>query len=167
MNMRRKMGGVSALLIAAGLLLAGCSTTPVFTQLPPEVAPPPYLVSESPQRWLEHDVVWGGMILEVNNFAHHSEIEILSFPLDYRQRPLLDQADHGRFILLLPGYAESENFRAGRVLSVTGRITGERAGEFRGLPYLWPEVDVDQLHLWPRNYRESGSRWSLGIGVRL
>lgn len=157
----------SGVLALGAMLLAGCGTAPVFTRLPQDAAPPPYLVSEAPQRWIEREVVWGGMILEVNNFARHSEIEILAFPLDKRQRPLLDQADHGRFILLLPGYAESENFRAGRVLSLTGRITGERSGEFRGLPYLWPEVDVDQLHLWPRNYREGGTRWSVGIGVRL
>lgn len=153
-----------ALLCAA---LAGCVTAPAFEVVPANAAPSPYAVAEAPQRWLEQPVVWGGMIIEVRNFERHSEIELLSFPLDGKQRPRLELADQGRFIAVLPGYVEARNYPSGRYLSLIGRITGDRTGAFRGVPYVYPEVDVERVHLWPRDFREPKLGFSVGVGVRL
>lgn len=147
--------------------LAGCATAPAFEALPADLAPSTHRVAQAPQDWLDRPVVWGGMILEVRNFENHSEIELLAYPLDEKQRPRLELADEGRFIALLPGYVEAREFPAGRFLSLIGRITGERRGTLRSQPYVMPEVDVDRLHLWPRDFRHSGSKFSIGVGVRL
>lgn len=146
------------------LALAACASAPAFLRLPADPAPPAFEVAETPQRWMDRAVVWGGMIMQVRNYEHHSEIEILAYPLDDRQRPQLEQADQGRFIALLPGYVEAQDFPQGRFLSLIGRITGERRGVIRASVYVWPEVDVDALHLWPRNFR-SGPKFSVGIGI--
>jgi outer membrane lipoprotein len=150
--------------ILIAIALGACATAPAFTDVPIESAPSPYLVAEAPQQWLDRPVVWGGMILEVRNYERHSEIEILAYPLDAKQRPMLEKADHGRFIALFPGYVEAKNYPEGRFLSLIGRITGERRGAVRSAPYLWPEIDVDRLHLWPRDFR-AGPKFSIGIGV--
>jgi outer membrane lipoprotein len=153
----------SALVVAVAL--SGCVTAPAFDVLPSGTAPPAHRVAAEPQRWIDHPVVWGGMILEVRNFEHHSEIEMLGYPMDDKQRPLLELPDEGRFIALLPGYVEARNYPQGRFLSLVGRITGERRGSIRSAEYVWPEVDVDRVYLWPRDFRESGSRFSFGVGV--
>ena len=153
-----------AFFVCVPFALGGCVVAPAFTELPVESAPAVHRVVEAPQQWLDKPVVWGGMILEVRNFERHSEIELLAYPLDDKQRPMLELADQGRFIALMPGYVEGQNFPQGRFLSLVGRITGDRRGSLRNAPYTWPEVDVDRLHLWPRDFR-SGPKFSIGIGV--
>ena len=105
------------------------------------------------------------MIIEVRNFERHSELEILAFPLDDKQRPLLEQRDHGRFIAIVPGYVEAGDWPMGRYLGLIGRITGDRRGAIREAEYVYPEVAVDRMHLWPRDFRKPGPRISVGIGV--
>lgn len=156
-----------AFLLPLLALLAGCSVAPAFEALPADLAPPVHRVAEAPERFLEAPVVWGGMIMEVRNYERHSEIEMLAYPLDDKQRPMLELADHGRFIALMPGYVEAAEFPAGRFLSLIGRITGERRGSLRSATYVWPEVDVERVHLWPRDFREPRGGFSVGIGVRL
>jgi outer membrane lipoprotein len=148
-------------------LLASCAVAPAFSVLPPDPAPPPHLVAEAPERWIDRDVVWGGMIVEVRNYERYSEIELLAYPLDEKQRPLIDRADQGRFIALLPGYIEANDYPQGRFLSLVGRITGERRSLLRDQPRVWPEVDVDRVFLWPRDFRQPRGRFSIGIGVQL
>ena len=154
-----------ALASVLAIILSGCVTAPAFEVLPSGTAPPAHRVAAEPKQWIDHPVVWGGMILEVRNFEHHSEIEMLGYPMDDKQRPLLELPDEGRFIALLPGYVEARDFPLGRFLSLVGRITGERRGSVRSVEYVWPEVDVERVHLWPRDFRESGSRFSFGVGV--
>ena len=152
--------------LALALALAGCATVqPAFDTLPATSAPPPFEVAKDTARFLEQPVVWGGMIVEVRNYERHSEFEILGFPLDDKQRPLLEQRDYGRFIAIVPGYVEAANWPLGRYLTLIGRVTGDRRGAIREAEYIYPEVDVDKLHLWPRDFRKPGPRISVGVGV--
>ena len=157
----------SSTLFLAGLLLllAGCATAPPFPEAPASLAPQPYRVAAAPGQWTGRDVLWSGMILDVRNFERHSEIELLAFPLDEAQRPVPSAADQGRFIALVSGFADPATLPEGRFVTLTGRITGEREGMLRTRAYVWPEVDVAQMHLWPRDFQESRTRFSVGIGV--
>ena len=123
--------------LTLALALAGCATVqPPFDALPAASAPPPIEVSQDPARFLEQPVVWGGMIVEVRNYERHSEFEILAFPLDDKQRPMLEQRDQGRFIAIVPGYVEAANWPLGRYVSLIGNITGERRGAIRQAEYV-------------------------------
>lgn len=154
--------------LALALLLCGCATVkPAFDRLPANSAPPPSEVARDTSAFLEQPVVWGGMLIEVKNFERHSELEILAFPLDEKQRPLFNERDYGRFIAIVPGYAEAADWPLGRYVSLIGRITGDRHGAVRQAEYVYPEVDVDRMHLWPRDFRDPGPRISVGIGVAL
>lgn len=153
---------VATLIVAA--LLAGCGT-PAFRQVPPSVlaAPPVQVVAQQPTRYVGTEVLWGGVILRVTNHADSSEIELLGYPLDRRQRPLARQPQHGRFIAIFPGYLEAASFPEGRLLSVIGRVRGERSGVIGDSRYVWPEITVQQSHLWPLH--DDKPRISLGLGV--
>ena len=159
------MNALRWLLAAALPILSGCAVAPAFEQLPADPAPAPYTVMEQPERWIDQPVVWGGMILEVKNFERHSEIELLAYPLDDKQQPMLELADQGRFIAIVPGYAEAEDFAAGRFVSLIGAITGGREAPLRNETYYWPEVAVDRLKVWPRDFRQNSRRFSVGIGI--
>ena len=152
--------------LGLALALSACATVkPAFDTLPESHVPPPIEAATNTAHYLDQPVVWGGMIIEVRNFERHSEFEILAFPLDDKQRPMLEQRDHGRFIAIVPGYVEAQDWPMGRYVSLIGRITGDRRGAVRQVEYVYPEVDVDRMHLWPRDFRRPGPRISVGIGV--
>lgn len=152
--------------LGLALALAACATVkPAFDTLPASNVPPPIEAAKNIAPFLDQPVVWGGMIIEVRNYERHSEFEILAFPLDDRQRPMLEQRDHGRFIAIVPGYVEAADWPMGRYVSLIGRVTGDRRGAVRQAEYVYPEVDVDRMHLWPRDFRKPGPRISVGIGV--
>ena len=152
--------------LAMAFALTACATVkPAFGMLPADSAPPPFEVSRATTQYMDRSVVWGGMIIEVRNYERHSEFEVLAFPLDDKQRPRFNERDHGRFIAIVPGYVEAGDWPMGRYLSLIGRVTGERRGAVRQAEYVYPEVDVDKMHLWPRDFRNPGPRISVGIGV--
>ena len=151
---------------ALALLLAGCAVAPPYPDVALGPAGGPYAVMAEPQRFLGRDVLWGAMIVEAVNLADRTEIELLAFPLDARQRPIPEAADLGRFILVLPGFAEPADWPPGRFLTLHGRVLDLRAGSLRGEAYDWPLVHPHSVTLWPRDFR-AGRRWSIGVGLRL
>lgn len=152
-------------LVFAALVTGCAATAPAFENMPASTAPSPYVVAETPQRFADQSVVWGGMIVEVKNFESYSEIEILAFPLDDKQQPMIEQADQGRFIAIAPGYVEGEDFAPGRFVSLIGHISGGREDTLRNERYYWPEVALERLKVWPRDFRYNKRRFSLGVGV--
>ncbi|MEZ5463835.1 MAG: Slp family lipoprotein [Lysobacteraceae bacterium] len=155
----------SALVLLAAGSLCACAARPAFENPPPTRAVAPYQAARDGETHLEKPVMWGGMVLEVSNFANHSEVEILAYPLDDKQRPKLEAADQGRFIALMAGFADPATLPQGRFVTLIGTVTGDRHGPVRGEDYVWPEVDVKRLHLWPRDFREPRSKVSFGVGV--
>jgi outer membrane lipoprotein len=150
-------------LFASLALLAGCAAAPPLPGLLPEPGSSPYAAMARPDDYIGREVLWGAMLVEVRNRATHTEIEALAFPLDARQQPRVEAADQGRFLLILPGYAEAADWPAGRFVTLHGRIAGLRPGSLRGEDYLWAEVEPRSVHLWPRDFRV-GRRWSVGVG---
>ncbi len=147
------------------LSVSGCATAP-----PPFIAnnatsPAVWQIAENPEGHLNREVLWGGMILEIKHEARYTELEMLGFPLDADQQPQAERADEGRFVLIVSGFLDPADFAVGRFLTFAGRITGARRGELRNEPYVWPMLDTLQPHLWPKDFREEGKRYSIGVGV--
>ena len=153
----------ASIALAAATLLAACASTPPL----PVVAgsPPPLAIAADVDAYLERGATWGGMIVETRNYERHSEIEVLAFPLDRRLQPDPRAADLGRFVLLRAGFLDPQVYAPGRFLTATGRISGDRRGQLRTAPYVWPELDADALHLWPRDFRHPRTRFSVSIGI--
>jgi outer membrane lipoprotein len=150
--------------LLAGALLAGCAAHPPAA--PPSA--PPAAVVAALDAYLDQQVTWGGMVIETANFERYSEIEVLAFPLDRRGRPQPDALDLGRFVVLRAGFLDPQIFAPGRFVTATGRITGDRRGHLRQAAYVWPELDVHELELWPPDFRQPTSRFhiSVGVGIR-
>ncbi|AIF48712.1 Slp family lipoprotein [Dyella japonica] len=154
--------------VATGLLaLAACAPAPIYKPSPSTVATAPNIVAQSPDRFADADVIWGGQVVEVRNLADHSEVEIVGYPLDSSQRPkLANNGGWGRFIAVMPGYVESFDYPTGSLITLTGHLSGARNGKVGEADYVFPLVSVAQSHRWTADEMNAGkSNVSFGIGV--
>ena len=121
-------------------------------------------VAQAPEQYAQGQVIWGGRVVGVRNLPDHSEIEILAYPLDSSQRPKFGAGGSGRFIALLPGYAEPMNYPAGAPITVDGQLAGSRAGKVGEADYVFPLVRAAQSHVWTADEMRSGHP-NIGFGV--
>lgn len=151
---------------AVALVLAACAPAPIYKTSPGAVTATPAQVAQTPERYSGTAVVWGGRIVQVNNFQDHSEIEVLGYPLDSSQRPRANDTGGGRFIAVLRGYVEPLDYPAGALITVDGKLNGTRAGKVGAADYLFPLVDVAQSHVWTAEEMQKGrSNVHFGVGV--
>ncbi|MEP6899553.1 MAG: Slp family lipoprotein [Rhodanobacter sp.] len=160
----RSLRPLSAPLLA--LALVACAPAPIYKTSPTAVAAVPAQVAQSPERYAGNDVVWGGRIVQVQNFADHSEVELLAYPLDSSQRPKANDSGNGRFVAVLSGYAEPLDYPAGALMTVSGRLKGSRAGKIGEADYVFPLVSVGQSHVWTADEMNKGrNNFHFGVGV--
>lgn len=159
-----------ARIILPGLLLglAACAPAPIYKVAPGTVAATPMQVAQAPEQYAHGQVIWGGRVVGVKNLPDHSEIEILAYPLDSSQRPKFGNGGNGRFIALLPGYAEPMNYPNGAPITIAGKLAGSRAGKVGEADYVFPLVQTAQSHVWTAEEMRSGHpniSFGLGLGV--
>jgi outer membrane lipoprotein len=148
------------------LVLSACAPAPIYKPTAANVVVAPGQVAQAPEQYSGHDVIWGGRIVQVNNLADHSEIEILAYPLDSSQRPKLSGNGDGRFIATMPGYVESIDYPPGAPITVAGHLSGNRAGQVGEASYVFPLVGVTQSHIWSAAEMQGGKvNFGVGVGV--
>jgi len=150
------------------LTMVGCAPAPIYKPSAQATIATPTQVAQSPERYVGGDVIWGGRIVQVNNFSDHSEIELLAYPLDGSQRPKATDSGNGRFIAVLPGYAEPLDYPAGALMTVSGKLNGSRAGKVGEANYVFPLVTAAQSHVWTAEEMNKGRnniRFGVGVGV--
>ncbi|HEX7747886.1 MAG TPA: Slp family lipoprotein [Bordetella sp.] len=162
--MRHAAVATRILLPALLLGLAACAPAPIYKAAPGTVAATPMQVAQAPEQYAQGQVIWGGRVVGVRNLPDHSEIEILAYPLDSSQRPKFGAGGSGRFIALLPGYAEPMNYPAGAPITVDGQLAGSRAGKVGEADYVFPLVRAAQSHVWTADEMRSGHP-NIGFGV--
>jgi len=94
-------------------------------------------------------VRWGGTIAEVRNTADGTTVlEIVSRPLRAGGRPRGGDVTDGRFLAEIDTFLDPEIVVAGRELTVTGELAGERDGRVGETPYTYPVVRVANFRYW-------------------
>jgi outer membrane lipoprotein len=156
--------GKRVLLLLASALLGACASAPPLDGTGARLELKPYQI-DAETGMDEATVLWGGMIVEVVNRERSTEMTVLAYPLDPRQRPQVQGPSEGRFIAVLPGFVEPLDYPQGRFVSLRGRMFGSREGSIDARSYRYPLVQVQAAHLWPRDFRNDGPRLSIGIGV--
>lgn len=159
---------IRLVLPAVLLVLAACAPAPLYKTSANAVIATPAQVAQTPERYSGNEVVWGGRIVHVTNFADHSEIELLAYPLDSSQRPRANDSGSGRFIAVLRGYVEPLDYPSGALMTVDGKLNGTRAGKVGEADYLFPLVDVRQSHVWTADEMSRGRNnvhFGVGVGV--
>ena len=154
------------ILLAALLALTGCATTPAMDTRGVNYSLTPVLAASDMQAARGTWVQWGGMIVSSRNLAHATQLIILAYPLDSSGEPKPDAGPLGRFVALWSGYLETVDYAPGRWVTVVGTVSGTHAGSVGQASYLYPVVDANQLHLWPKRWeRNTGSSVNFGVGV--
>jgi outer membrane lipoprotein len=160
---RMKTTTVSMVLTLA-LALTGCATRPPLDLTGARLDLAPYAVAEA-NPGAGDSVVWGGMIIEVNNHPDSSDIVVLAYPLDKSLRPVLKAPTIGRFVLQMPGYIERFDWPQGRFLTARGTIKGTREGLIDEKRYVYPVITLQDVHLWRAGFQDTGPHFSFGVGV--
>ena len=164
MRMTRTLAPLPGLLLAC--TLAGCAPAPIFQTTVPTIAATPSQVAQTPERYANGEVIWGGKVVQVKNLADHSEIEILGYPLDASQRPMVKDDGGGRFIAVMAGYVEPLDYPPGALITLHGTLDGSRAGKVDEAAYVFPLVKVAQAHVWTaEELRQGHSNVHFGVGL--
>ena len=89
-------------LLLSCLLLSACAGLPPAIENAPAVQLSYNQVSRDINSYKDAPVRWGGVIIDVENEAQSSLMQVVFYPLDYSGRPLLHKAGEGRFVVKSP-----------------------------------------------------------------
>jgi outer membrane lipoprotein len=93
-------------------------------------------------------VIWGGVVIKTVTRPGRSELVLSEAPLDLRGRPEGQELSSGLFIARTSEFLDPAKYYAGRKVTVAGVITGAELGTHNGAPYVYPLVEIKELHLW-------------------
>lgn len=132
------------------LLMTACASNvpKELEQALPE-APTRQQVRQSPDEFRANQVRWGGEILSVTNRAGSTDVEVYGRPLYDDGEPQPDGGDGIRFLARVKDFLDPAQYKAGKRLTVRGRVAGVETRAVGEYPYVYPVVDVDVSHLWP------------------
>jgi outer membrane lipoprotein len=132
--------------LALALTLGACASAPKplqgqFSTLLPD---------DAAKREASGELVrWGGHIVSVETQSQRSCFEIVAAPLTITGRPQNVDRSEGRFIACRGGFYEPEVFKAGREITISGRIESFETRKVGGYDYRYPRVAADVVYLWP------------------
>jgi len=153
-------------LVAASIAVLGaCAAPPIETDVAADARRPDQ-VAAAPDT-AAGDVLWGGRIVDARNGDAVTEIEVLAYPLDRRQRPMTGRTPEGRFLLRADGYLETVDYAPDRLVTVLGRLDGTVEGRIGEVVRLLPLVRPGSLHLWRPGDPDTGPRFTFGLGLGL
>lgn len=131
-------------------LYACTSAVPERVRSAPEGSPPLPLVINSPERYLNTQVRWGGTIARVQNLPNETHVEIVARELARDGEPKSLDRSEGRFIAIFKRFLDPAIYAVDRNLTVAGRISGTTVKQLGDMDYRYPVVQVDVHYLWPR-----------------
>ena len=138
----------STLILA--VFLGGCASSGPAKQAdaPIVVTPDISSVRRAPEANQDKAVQWGGTVVSLENRADATWIEVIGRPLRDGGQPDLLGASDGRFIAVVSGFLDPEDYTTGRSVTVTGAINGAETRKIGEADYNYPIVAVSDHQLW-------------------
>ena len=146
-------------------LLVSCASTPDFDMTQVDESLTPQSVITEPELSMGKTVLWGGTILNTQNLKDATHVEILAYPLNTYQRPLLDSKPLGRFIIHHKGYLEPATYAPGRELSVLGEVGESLSGQVGDSTYTYAVIKDERMHLWSKDGGRNKTSFHFGLGI--
>ncbi len=112
-------------------------------------------VQKAPRAHVGKTVIWGGVILSVENTDRGTTIQVLEKPLDGKQRPQNGDDSSGRFLVKSDEFLDPAIYAPQRELTVGGRLSEEQSRPLGKMIYHYPVVSMKEIHLWPPRKQES------------
>jgi len=151
----------------AAVLLAGCATGPKYDTSAIDLSITPQQAVVESEALQGAQVLWGGIIIASANLKEVTQFEILAYPLDSSQKPLVDKTALGRFFAQQVDYLETSDYTQGRLITVNGILQDKKTGRIGDSEYTYPLVNINQHYLWPRQNDTSDASIRFGIGVMI
>jgi outer membrane lipoprotein len=132
-------------------LTAGCAS-PISKELRQEAARDLTfsMVLQRPEEYKGSTVIWGGYIIRTVNRVKGTEFYVLETPLGTRLKPEDREYSQGRFVARSSRYYDPKVYGRGRKVTIAGKVAGEQLGKVGELPYVYPLVQIEEMHLWRR-----------------
>ncbi len=110
-------------------------------------------VQEQPEAYKGRIVLWGGEIIQVLPQEDGTTlIEVLEWPLGFRDEPRRTVAFQGKFLALVKETLDLSIYERGKRVTIAGEIQGEMQGnKMKGLTdptYRYPVVMEKEMHVW-------------------
>lgn len=143
------------LLLLLSLLLSACSSMPPVLKNAPAVDVHLDQVRSNIGAHRGTPVRWGGTVIDVENEANVTRMQILYYPLSNSGRPRVYRETEGRFVVQTPNFLDPAIYKQGAEVTVTGTVAGtiERAVGKKMLAL--PVVEIGNIYLWPEEqYRD-------------
>lgn len=154
-------------LILVAIFLVGCAATKAFDTEGVDLNLTPKRAGVESETLQGKTVLWGGVIIASTNLKDSTQIEILAYPLDSSQRPMIGELAQGRFLAIQPGYLEATDYTQGRQITIKGTLGATRTGRVGESEYVYPVVNTSQHLLWPKEGEFVEPRVRFGIGVMI
>ena len=155
------------LLLANVLTLVSCATGPKFDTTDINQGMTPQQAIAESEVLQGTGVMWGGMVISVTNLKQVTQFEILAYPLSANQKPQVEQTPLGRFLARYTGYLETRDYQQGRLITVTGKLSGKSVGRIGESDYTYPVLEITQPYLWPKQDETPQTRFHFGIGIMI
>ncbi|AFJ03554.1 Starvation lipoprotein Slp-like protein [Methylophaga frappieri] len=104
-------------------------------------------------------VRWGGEIIKVENKNDASLIQITQYPLNHYGRPITSKKSLGRFLARTPEFFDPVVYKAGTLITFSGKTTAEtQTRKVDEKQLLMPVIDITDSYRWqPRYYGQRHS----------
>lgn len=148
------------------LLMAGCA--PVISQ---EVLRdvdkdlPFQAIQRNPESFKGKMILFGGKIIETIPLQDKTQMMVLQFPLDFRNKPSINAASEGRFIVDAQGFLDPVVYSPGRQVTVAGIVDGKEVLPLGEINYTYPVIVSRELFLWPFDDYYYLPQFYIGIGI--
>ena len=152
-------------LFFATVVLAACATAPKFDTSGMDLSISPQQAVAESKTLQGVQVLWGGVIISSANLKDVTQFEILAYPLSSDQKPDTGRDPLGRFLAIQEGYLETSDYAQGRLITITGTLQDKRSGRIGETEYIYPVLNINQLHLWKKRGDSSEPQFHIGIGV--
>lgn len=130
-------------------LFGGCaSSVPEQIRSAPAGDPGLEDVRAEIQQFAGAAVRWGGEIASVENFASHTQVEVVARALTNSGRPKSHVQSSGRFLGNVPGFLDPVIYKVKREITVLGTVAGSKTKTIGEYPYRYPVIEVSDHVLW-------------------
>lgn len=106
-------------------------------------------VKGDPGAFAGKTLLLGGRILEHRSGPRGTTLEVLCYELSRRDRPLEPDPACGRFLAQTPEPLDPERFAPGRLVTLTGTVSGEGVPSLQGGDASHPLFTVGEIYPWP------------------
>jgi outer membrane lipoprotein len=107
----------------------------------------------------------GGRIVETTPLAEGTEIVVLQLPLGSTDKPAMDQASEGRFLISTPEFLDPAAYRKLTLITVVGEVTGHEDRPIGDYPYTLPVLRPIEIKQWSSSDWGGGNAPAMHIGV--